>query len=225
LHLLPFFLQVEKSRIIPSTRSTIKPMKSTQALVLVFLALLFTWVGQVALGFFQVGKMEPILNEETNYPTPPVPSGLAQTGARVFASEGCLECHSLSVRGPSGSADLNRGWGPRRSVPRDYLFREPALIGQSRIGSDLSNIGLRMPESKDLLMHLYNPRQRNHNSTCPPHPWLFDSRVAGPILEKDALSLPTQDWNQLLPSYQAKALVAYLQSLRTDYPLPEAPLK
>ena len=41
-------------------------MKSTQSLVLVFLALLFAWAGQVALGFFQVGKLEPILDEETN---------------------------------------------------------------------------------------------------------------------------------------------------------------
>jgi len=200
-------------------------MKSTQALVLVFLALLFTWAGQIALGFFQVGRLEPILNEETNYPTPPTPSGLTQTGARVFASQGCLECHSLSVRGPLGSADLNRGWGPRRTVPRDYLFREPALIGQSRIGSDLSNVGLRIPESKDLLMHLYNPRQKNPNSTCPPHPWLFVSSLAGPSIESEALSVPTPDWRQLLPSYEAKALVAYLQSLRTDYALPEAPLK
>jgi len=200
-------------------------MKSTQALVLVFLALLFTWVGQVALGFFQVGRLEPILNEETNYPTPPAPSGLAQTGARVFASQGCLECHSLSVRGPLGSPDLSRGWGPRRSVPRDYLFREPALIGQSRIGPDLSNVGLKIQESKDLLMHIYNPRQKNPNSTCPPHPWLFVSSLAGPSIENDALLVPTRDWKQLLPSYEARALVAYLQSLRTDYALPEAQLK
>lgn len=108
-------------------------MKPTRALALVLLALLFTWVGQVALGYFQVGKLEPVINEETNLPNPPTPSGLAQTGARVFASEGCIECHSLTVRGPAGSSDLTRGWGPRRSVPRDYLLREPALIGFSRI--------------------------------------------------------------------------------------------
>jgi cytochrome c oxidase cbb3-type subunit 2 len=127
-------------------------MKSGLALFIVFTSLLFTWAGQIALGYFQVGRLEPILNEETNYPEPPVPSGLAQTGARVFASQGCIECHSLSVRGPSGSADLTRGWGPRRTVPRDYLFREPALIGSARVGSDLSNIGLRIPDSKDLMM-------------------------------------------------------------------------
>ncbi|NBR71509.1 MAG: cytochrome-c oxidase [Verrucomicrobia bacterium] len=200
-------------------------MKSSHALILVFLLLLLTWAGQVALGFFQVGRMEPILDEETNYPKPPAASGLAQTGARVFASEGCLECHSLSARGPTGSADLTRGWGPRRSVPRDYLFREPALIGLSRVGSDLSNIGLRVPETKDLMLHLYNPRQRNAKSNCPPHPWLFDTRLAGTGIENEALPLPSRDWQQLLPTYKAKALVAYLQSLRTDYSLPEAPLK
>ena len=200
-------------------------MKSGQALLIVFLSLLFAWAGQVALGYFQVGRLEPILNEETNYSEPPVPSGLAQTGARVFASQGCIECHSLSVRGPSGSADLTRGWGPRRTVPRDYLFREPALIGSARVGSDLSNIGLRIPDSKDLMMHLWNPRMRNPNSTCPPHPWLFERKVAGPKLENEALPIPTKDWKQILPSYQAKSLVAYLQSLHSDYALPEAPIK
>lgn len=200
-------------------------MNSSKALFLVFVAILFAWAGQIALGYLQVGRLEPILNEETNYTEPPVPSGLAQTGARVFASEGCLACHSLSVRGPSGSADLSRGWGPRRTVPRDYLFREPAWIGSSRIGPDLSNIGLRMADANELTLHLWNPRLKKASSTCPPHPWLFNRKVAGPKIEKEALPVPSQAWKQILPSYQAKALVAYLQSLHADYALPEAPLK
>ena len=39
-------------------------MKPTRALAIVLLALLFTWVGQVALGYFQVGNLEPVINEE-----------------------------------------------------------------------------------------------------------------------------------------------------------------
>jgi cytochrome c oxidase cbb3-type subunit 2 len=200
-------------------------MKSTQALSVVLLSLLLTWAGQVALGYFQVGKLEPILNEETNLKEPPTPSGLTQTGTRVFASEGCIECHSLSVRGPIGSADLTRGWGERRSVPRDYLFRESALVGFSRIGPDLSNIGNRMKDPQDLMMHLYNPRNLKPTSTCPPHPWLFEMKLAGSRHQSDSLPLPTKDWKQIIPTYQAKALVAYLQSLNLNYSLPEAPLK
>jgi cytochrome c oxidase cbb3-type subunit 2 len=200
-------------------------MKPTRALALVLLALLFTWVGQVALGYFQVGKLEPVINEETNLPNPPTPSGLAQTGARVFASEGCIECHSLNVRGPAGSSDLTRGWGPRRSVPRDYLLREPALIGFSRIGPDLSDVGERIKEPNDLLMHLLNPKKLKASSTCPPHPWLFDMKLAGPKPENDSMPLNTEDWKQVVPSYQAKSLVAYLQSLNLNYSLPEAPIK
>jgi hypothetical protein len=49
--------------------------------------------------------------------------------------------------------------------------------------------------------------------------------VAGPKLENEALPIPTKDWKQILPSYQAKSLVAYLQSLHSDYALPEAPIK
>jgi hypothetical protein len=45
------------------------------------------------------------------------------------------------------------------------------------------------------------------------------------VIENEALAVPSLDWKQMLPSYEAKALVAYLQSLRTDYPLPEVPLK
>jgi len=39
------------------------------------------------------------------------------------------------------------------------------------------------------------------------------------------MALTTPNWKQVVPSYKAKALVAYLQSLNLGYPLPEAPLK
>lgn len=200
-------------------------MKTTRALTLVLGALILTWVGQAAVGFWQVGRLEPVLNEETNLTVPPVPSGLAHTGARVFAAEGCLECHSLAVRGPKDSADLTRGWGQRRSVARDYLFRDPAMMGLARVGPDLSNIGTRMPESEKLMQHLYDPRLLKKSSTCPTHPWLFTQKPAGPKTEPDALKVSSNGWHQLIPTYQAKALVAYLQSLNNSYALPEAPLK
>jgi cytochrome c oxidase cbb3-type subunit 2 len=197
-------------------------MKPTPALALVFGALLLTWVAQAAVGYWQVGRLEPVLNEETNLTVPPVPSGLAHTGAHVFAAEGCLECHSLSVRGP---ADLTRGWGQRRTVARDYLFREPAMVGLARIGPDLSNVGARLPETEKLLQHLYDPRLLKKHSTCPSHPWLFVKKPAGPKPEPEALKVSPDGWHQLIPSYQAKVLVAYLQSLNANYALPEAPLK
>jgi len=200
-------------------------MKPTRALFIVLGALILTWVGQAAVGYWQVGRLDLVLNEETNLTVPPVPSGLAQTGARVFAAEGCLECHSLSVRGPSGSADLTRGWGQRRTVARDYLFREPAMVGFSRVGPDLANVGTRMPETEKLMQHLLDPRLLKKHSTCPPHPWLFTKTPAGPKAEPDALKVSPDGWHQVIPTYQAKALVAYLQSLNANYALPEAPLK
>ena len=200
-------------------------MKPTRALSLVLGALILTWIGQAALGFWQVGRLEPVLNEETNLTVPPVPSGLAHSGARVFAAEGCLECHSLSVRGPKESADLTRGWGQRRTVARDYLFRDPAMIGLARVGPDLSSIGARIPETEKLMQHLYDPRLLKKTSTCPTHPWLFTKKPAGPRAEADALKISPDGWSQLIPTYQAKALVAYLQSLNINYALPEAPLK
>ncbi|NBQ64339.1 MAG: hypothetical protein EBT95_02080 [Verrucomicrobia bacterium] len=99
------------------------------------------------------------------------------------------------------------------------------MIGTARIGPDLSNIGARMPEGDKLMQHLYDPRLIKKTSTCPTHPWLFATKPAGPKAEPDALQVSPDGWHQLIPTYQARALVAYLQSLNANYALPEAPLK
>lgn len=50
-------------------------------------------------------------------------------------------------------------------------------------------------------------------------------KLAGPKPENDSMPFTTEDWKQVVPSYQAKSLVAYLQSLNLNYSLPEAPIK
>jgi cbb3-type cytochrome oxidase cytochrome c subunit len=99
------------------------------------------------------------------------------------------------------------------------------MVGFSRIGPDLANVGARIPEADKLMQHLYDPRLLKKTSTCPSHPWLFTKKPAGPKAEADALKVSESGWHQLIPRYQAKALVAYLQSLNANYALPEAPLK
>jgi cytochrome c oxidase cbb3-type subunit 2 len=140
-------------------------------------------------------------------------------------------------------ADIAAGLGPRGSVARDYLFDNPPLPGSIRIGPDLANIGTRAPErfagawnlsaaarTNDLqqaaertawhLHHLYNPRVKNKSSTMPGYPFLFEARPmkAGAIGSPDALRLtgefaPAAGW-EIVPTGEARALVAYLLSLR-----------
>jgi cytochrome c oxidase cbb3-type subunit 2 len=49
------------------------------------------------------------------------------------------------VRADYAGSDIERGWGTRRSAPRDYIFDRPVLIGRMRIGPDLANVGKRAP--------------------------------------------------------------------------------
>tara|TARA_Y100001978_G_C23696383_1_gene437813 strand:+ start:1212 stop:2447 length:1236 start_codon:yes stop_codon:yes gene_type:complete len=43
-----------------------------------------------------------------------------------------------------------RGWGKRRSVARDYIFTERPMLGKTRVGPDLANIGSR--QSEDVML-------------------------------------------------------------------------
>lgn len=124
--------------------------------------------------------------------------------------------------------DIARGWGRRRTVAQDYLFDYPVQLGSRRIGPDLANAGLRLPDANWHLRHLYAPRSEVKGSTMPPYRFLFETRKAGAKPSPDAVSLPAEfaprTGYEVVPKSEARALVAYLLSLRADAPLFEAPL-
>jgi len=123
--------------------------------------------------------------------------------------------------------DIARGWGIRQSVAQDYLFDQPVQLGTRRNGPDLSNIGAGKPAEWQLL-HLYAPKAVVPNSTMPPYRFLFSTRKASGTKSTDALQLPKDfgpaDGSEVVPTEAARALVAYLASLRVDVPLFEAPV-
>src|SRR5207248_6028550 len=80
------------------------------------------------------------------YPQPQ--SGMFERGARVYAANGCVYCHSEQVRADYAAADIERKWGDRRSAPRDYIFERPVFLGKMRMGQDLANIGARAPSEQ-----------------------------------------------------------------------------
>lgn len=125
-------------------------------------------------------------------------------------------------------ADISRGWGVRHSVAADYLYDSPVLLGAQRVGPDLANVGLRLPDANWHLIHLYNPRAVVTNSTMPPHQFLFQTRKIVFAPSAEALKLPAgfepPAGYEVVPTDEARALVAYLQSLRVTAPLFEAPL-
>lgn len=119
-------------------------MKGLQALFLgIFGIFAFSWLGMTVIPNFQIGSLDPQMDEDGTdiYPAPD--SGMAARGAQVYAANGCVYCHSQQVRPDYGGSDLERKWGERRSAPRDYLFQPVVFLGKMRTGPDLANVGHR----------------------------------------------------------------------------------
>jgi cbb3-type cytochrome oxidase cytochrome c subunit len=119
--------------------------------------------------------------------------------------------------------DMARGWGFRRSVAEDFLYDSPAMPGSQRIGPDLANVGARQPDANWQLRHLYDPQKEVPGSLMPPYRHLFEKRRMGKAPSPDAVA--AENGYEMVPTREASALVAYLQSLRTDTAIFETPMK
>ena len=121
-------------------------MKGIVSLFLgIFGAFAFSWAGLILLPNYQIGHLEPQVDEDGNDPYPAPKSGMAERGRRIYTANGCVYCHSQQVRADYAGPDIERKWGDRRSAPRDYLFERPVVLGKMRLGPDLSNMGKRAP--------------------------------------------------------------------------------
>src|ERR1051325_1398289 len=121
-------------------------MRGLAALVLgIFGSFGFSWIGLILVPNFQIGHLNPQMDEEGTDVYPAPRSGMAERGRRVYVANGCYYCHTQQVRAYYAAADIDRKWGDRRSAPRDYIFDRPVLLGKERMGPDLANIGKRAP--------------------------------------------------------------------------------
>lgn len=194
-----------------------------------FFAMALSWFGMVLEPQVQFGRSQPVPAVGTGDLFPQARSGLAQQGADVYRSLGCVTCHSQQVQPKGLGSDLDRGWGMRRSVAVDYLFDLPVQPGNLRVGPDLANVGLRLPSTDWHLLHLYDPRltmEPGRKSVMPPYRFLFEKRKIGRQPSRDALNLPPElapggGW-EIVPKPEAVALAAYLVSLRNEASLFEA---
>jgi cytochrome c oxidase cbb3-type subunit 2 len=181
----------------------------------------------------QLNGLQPKVDEDTGDIYPIDSSGVGAEGRAVYVSEGCVACHTEQVRGADDGADLDRGWGLRRSVARDYIYDKPVLLGSMRFGPDLANIGTRKdPDNPDKYsvawhyMHLYAPQVTSPGSNMPSYKFLFEKRKIAGQMDAEALKLsgplaPPPGY-QIVPGNQARQLVAYLTTLDHSHPLPEA---
>lgn len=181
----------------------------------------------------QIGNLQPQKDDETGdvYPV-----NNAKKGHAVYVSEGCFYCHTQQIRDPQNGLDIERGWGVRRTVARDYIYEKTPVLGSSRLGPDLGNVGSkdwRNEEKGDPLkplhrdaawhyIHLYQPTSIIRDSNMPPYRYLFEKKKITGSRSVDALNVETESGYQIVPSSEAKELVAYLLSLDHSHPLKEA---
>jgi cytochrome c oxidase cbb3-type subunit II len=180
----------------------------------------------------QIGNLQVQSDEETGQ----YPINNVRKGQETYASEGCFYCHSQQIRDTQNGLDIERGWGTRRTVSRDYIYDKPVFLGSSRLGPDLANVGSPTwrneaenepvkPAIRDRAwhyLHLYQPTVLVKESNMPPYRYLFEKKKVTGDRSVDALNVKTEAGFQIVPTAKAKELVDYLLSLDRSHPLKEA---
>ncbi len=201
----------------------------------VLLTLVASWLAFIVGARSQFGDLEPTaesLEENGSIPSgaelfPKAMPGIATQGAEEYIKLGCISCHTQQVRLTETGFDVERKWGTRPSVARDYILQENVLLGNTRIGPDLANIGLRGFTDEWLHRHLHDPQATVPGSICSPSPFLYEQKDEGieGSIEVVGQSQNDDDENNeslhIVPTLRAERIVAYLQSLGQNYELPE----
>ncbi len=196
----------------------------------IFFALAFSWTGIVLTNQIAYGKLEPVYDEGENKSFPEALPGLAAQGKLVYQDLGCIYCHTQQVRRPGYGGDIDRGWGERQSVARDYIRERRVLLGTMRTGPDLRNIGARQAGDAGRewhIRHMYDPEITSPDSIMPKYKFLFETRkiVGEPSTKAVQRLLPASAQPaagyEIVLTDRGNALIEYLLSLKDTYTYPE----
>lgn len=206
------------------------------------------WLAVVVVPYLKMNRLEPIAHQGSDATGGvffPKRTGRIVDGAKVYAANGCYQCHTQVVRPTYAGTDMFRkDWGGlkedadrgdtrRETNAWDFQGESFAQIGLTRMGPDLSNFARRLQglylkkgESPEAWVHahLYNARNNPElwQSNCPPHPFLYEVREIKGQRSLEALAVPSPEGTEVVPSAEAKALASYLLSLKKDQPVPAA---
>ncbi|HYC71279.1 MAG TPA: cbb3-type cytochrome c oxidase subunit II [Opitutaceae bacterium] len=187
-----------------------------------------SWAVMLLAPHRQYGGLGPAVDPVEGSVHPYGTSGLAAQGRLVYQDLGCATCHTQQVR--LGTADLERKWGARPSYARDYVKDGVVLLGSSRLGPDLRNVGARLGDvpaaeyAEWFHKVLYAPS--SVAARKPAHPFLYDVRPVNPgqashkALRLTGSAAPAAGF-EVVPTPRAEALVAYLTSLKDTYEYPD----
>ena len=149
-------------------------------------ALVVSWASLVLGSNASVGALAPYYDDTDSQSYPLRMSGLAAQGQLVYRSLECAACHTQQVRRAGFGTDIERGWGTRQSVARDYIFQPAVQLGSLRIGPDLANFAARKPAPGEQAMYrlLYNGA-----SGMPSYRFLLEDRKVSGQVSDDALAM------------------------------------
>ena len=93
-------------------------MNRTLGLILgVLLTITASLTGLTIVPNWQFRELKPYAADASTEQAHPVAYfGANQKGREVYTDLGCIYCHSQQVRAANYGADIDRGWGTRRSV-------------------------------------------------------------------------------------------------------------
>lgn len=192
-----------------------------------FFTLALSWAGVLLTAHHQFGHLGQFKDPVDESLNPAALSGSADRGRLVYQDLGCVSCHTQQVRREGFGADIDRKWGTRQSVARDYLRDHTVFLGQSRLGPDLRNVATRgYADAEYFFKVLYAPTSVAPGTNMPSYDFLFELRqiVGQPAASALKLTgrLAAPAGMQIVPTRRAEELVAYLLNLKDTYEYPEA---
>jgi cytochrome c oxidase cbb3-type subunit 2 len=96
-----------------------------------------------------------------------------------------------------------------------------------RTGPDLFNVGVRLSSEDWHFVHLYQPRALVKESIMPSYPYLFELKEKAEQYDR-VVNIPAPygpKQGVIVARNEAKALVAYLLSLKRNYPSEQLPFR
>jgi cbb3-type cytochrome c oxidase subunit II len=125
-------------------------------------------------------------------------------GRKLYMANGCVYCHSQSIR----SIDWDLG-AERIAQAGDYVSDRPILLGSARTGPDLSQEGGEHPDDWHVA-HFTNPRYTRPSSIMPPFEYLGLEKIKLLIAYKQSLGLKNADHRmERQRSWKEKSIQAY----------------
>ncbi|MTH14400.1 cytochrome-c oxidase, cbb3-type subunit I [Flavobacterium sp. LC2016-01] len=160
----PALQRISNNRLSGEKFHTWLERKPIQLTILATIAILIGGIIQIV----------PTIMVKTNIPNitsvkPYTP--LELEGRDLYIREGCVGCHSQSVR-PFRS-EVER-YGPQ-SKAGEFVYDHPFLWGSKRTGPDLLRVGGKYNDNWHF-NHLWNPQSTSAGSIMPGYKWLFDNK-------------------------------------------------